>query len=198
MSQLKREIYTLENADEAIRLIKEDKYVTCDVLGSYKVITEAILDKESMKKFIIGAKAIFPTMVFSPLSFNQIKEYCVKEFITIKNAETKTAEQIDTFDMYDLKKIFDCCEIYAHKNTYRIKEPSSKIFINNTATEFDYRLAKEAIKNVVKSFEKVMNNENQLNSLTKNVQIRIRGMAKFIDIKISGICETASVGFDFR
>ncbi len=198
MSQLNNKMYTLDNVDEAIRLIKEDKYVILDVLASFRAINETILDKESLKKFVINAKAIFPAMEYSPLNYNQIKDFCMKEFITLKSIESKTGDVANNFDMYDLKKIFDRCEIYAHKNAYRIKEPSFKIFINNAANPFDYRLAKEAIKNVVNSFENTLNNENQLTTTISNVQLRVRGLSKFIDIKISGIDTKVLVGFDFR
>lgn len=200
MNKLIKDPYTLHTIEEAVLAIGEDKYITVDSLAAYRAITETIIDKENLKLFVAEAKKIIPAIVFRPLDFNQIKEYCREAFIALKNAETNSSGDINIFDIYDLMNLFDRCEIYAQRYVYRFLNPKATLFILNTPTESDFKLAKESIINILELLEKGINTSGAFdsNDSIPNVQLRIRGTVKFIDIKIGGVYDSASVGIDFR
>lgn len=199
MNKLIKDYYTLDNIEEAKGLILEDKYITLDVIAAFYAIRDVVMDEESLISFIKEAKKSVLNMKFKPLMFRDTREYCEKEFIRLKKSKTQGGNK-NSFSLEDLKTMFDKCEIYAHRYIYRLGNPRVQIFIYNTPTEYDFRIAKDVISTIIRVFQTGLNSEAEFDEthIMENVQLRIRGMAKFIDIRIGGLPETVKVGLNLR
>lgn len=215
MSKITEEIYNLDNVDEAIRLINEDKYVTLDTVAAFYAILATTLSKARLRKFVLDAERVIPNMEFIPLRFKEIKDYIEGEFASIQSKEN------GSLNINEMSNLVGMCSIYAQKYDYSLVNSKSKIFILRTPKIIYFDIAREAIAEVIRLFKKgldhgVLDDSDNI----EGVEVMVRGREKFIDLIISNysilkstpaskghvkitaipfpINSEAWVGFDFR
>jgi hypothetical protein len=186
MSKIVEGVFTSERIREVIELLQQDKYVTMDSNTALEAI-KTILTAEQLSVFIDNALEALENTTFSPLNFEQIREYIEREFQMLQERNDQN------FDINSMRQLFDNCEIYAQRYDIDVINPKSKVFIWWTPTQQDFNVAKNKISELLNSFQEGANGNN-----LKDVKIMIRGKEKFVDIKIENINDKAWVGFDFR
>ncbi len=186
MSKLVEGVFTRERIKEVIELLSQDKYVTMDSITTLEAIKTILSDKQ-LNEFIENGLQALDNSTFSPLKFEQIKEYIEHEFHMLQERNDQN------FDITSMRQLVDHCEIYAQRYDIGISEPKSNIFIWRTPTQQEFNIAKDKILELLRSFQQ---NDNVQN--IEDITIMIRGNEKFIDIKIENINDRAWVGFNFR
>ena len=127
MSTIVEGVFTRERLQDVIELLKQDKYVTMDSVTALEVI-KTILSEEQLKEFTKNGLQALNNSTFSPLNFEQIKEYIEHEFYMLQERNDQN------FDINSMKQLVEHCEIYAQRYDINISEPRSKIFILRTPT----------------------------------------------------------------
>lgn len=186
MSKVVEGLFTREKLQEVIELVEQGKYVTMDSNTSMEAI-KTILTDEQLNDFIDNALNGLEDLNFIPLNFEQIREYIEREF------EVLQRKKEHDFDIEEMRRLVDSCEIYAQRYEIALSNPKSNIFIWRTPTQQDFEIAKDKVSELLNSFKHGVNYQN-----VEDVTIMIRGKEKFIDIKIENINNRAWVGFDFR
>lgn len=186
MSKIIEGVFTLERINEVIELLEQDKYVTMDSRTAFEVI-KTLLTVEQLNEFIENALIEIEGANFIPLNFEQIREYIEHEFEMLQRINEQD------FDIVEMRRLVDNCEIYAQRYDFRINNPKSNVFIWRTPSQEDFETAKDKVLEILNSFNQGVNQQN-----VDDVTIMIRGKEKFIDINIANINDKAWIGFDFR
>ena len=191
---------TFNTAKEPLTYGSEENFINIESFASFRAMVETYIDNENLKVFINEAKKNMASMVFRPLTITKLRDYCKDAFCPSVDLKMNSLHEINIFDIRDLINMFGLHKIYAQRYIYRFANPRATIFILNTPTKMDFELGKEAIKKVIELFEKSVNNSTEFdaNGSFEILQLRNRGAAKVLDIKVNGIFNSASVGIDFR
>jgi hypothetical protein len=194
-------VFTIDQIDEVVELLNQDKYVTMDLVTAFEAIKRTLFDESELVD--LGYKILFTTVDehFTPLDVDDIRSYIDHELTERKHTEEIMKKENFRFrgremnGIDEIRQIIDDCEINAQKYDYPLIEPQTNIFIYRTPTKNDFDRAIKIIDKIAYKFGNCL--ETKVANI-EGVTLTIRGKGRFIDINIEGINDRAWVGFDFR